>query len=74
MNTTPQRAKIDGSDVLASRHPFRVTVADVIIGQFSNLKLAAETARGLRGANVLDLTAKPPKVVYRDGRVLDEVK
>jgi hypothetical protein len=68
MNTPTPRAKIDD---LPNVHKFRVMRGEDIIGQFSNLKLAAETARARRASVVLDMSAKPPKVVYRDGRLVE---
>jgi hypothetical protein len=62
MNTATQRAKIGGPDLLPTVHPFRVMQGETIIGQFSNVKLAADTAREYRGdAIVVDVSAKPAK-------------
>jgi len=60
------------SDLLSNVHKYRVMVADEIIGQFSNAKLAAHTAHSHRGSLVLDMSLKPPKVVYSDGRLLEK--
>jgi hypothetical protein len=45
---------------------------ETIVGQFSNIKLADQATRELRGAIVLDMSMKPPRVVYKDGKWLDK--
>ena len=67
MSTPPPRAKIDG--LHPGTHKYRVMNVDEIIGQFSNVKLATDKARSHRGSVVLDMSTKPPSVVYRDGRL-----
>jgi hypothetical protein len=45
---------------------------NAIIGQFSNIKLADRTVRERDGAIVLDMSVRPPKVVYKDGKWLEK--
>jgi hypothetical protein len=70
MTTPTQRTKING--LRPSVHKYRVMVADEIIGQFSNIKLATDKARSHRGSVVVDLSTKPPRVAYRDGRLVEK--
>ena len=56
---------------LPSIHRYRVMKGDEIIGQFSNLHLAVDTAYLYRGAAVvLDVSVEPHRVVYKDGHLL----
>jgi hypothetical protein len=41
-----------------------------IIGQFSNIKLAADAAHEYRGAIIVDVSRTPNEVVYRTARFL----
>ena len=56
---------------LPTIHRYRVMKGDTIIGQFSNLRLAMDTAHRYRGA-VLDVSVTPHRVVYKDGKLLEE--
>jgi hypothetical protein len=60
-----------GQDLPLSVFKYRVMKGSEIIGQFSNVKTAADTARAHRDAIVLDMSLKPPMVVYRNGTVLE---
>ena len=51
---------------------YRVMHKNAIIGQFSNTKLADRTVRERDGAIVLDMSVRPPKVVYKDGKWLEK--
>ena len=59
-------------DLLSSVHKYRVMNGDQVIGQFSNIRLATRTAGDYRGSLVLDVSVKPPHVVYQDGRLLEK--
>ena len=72
MSTAPPPAKIRYSGLLRSVHKYHVMLGEEIIGQFSNLPLATDTAHAHRGSLVLDLSTKPPKVVYRGGRLVEK--
>ena len=52
------------SDLGPNQHKYRVMVGRAIIGDFSDLKLATDTAFEYRGSVVLDMSVKPPLVVY----------
>ena len=52
---------------------YRVMVGGDIIGDFSDLKLATATAFEHSGSVVLDMSVKPPLVVYGEyGRAMRE--
>ena len=54
---------------------YRVMHGEEIIGQFSSLDLAIETAREHRSIPVvLDISVDPPCVVFRDGKRIEEAK
>lgn len=65
------RIPVDRADRLPTLHKYRVMKGDTIIGQFSNLPLAAETAYFHRGCVVLDASVEPYRVVYKDGRLVE---
>jgi hypothetical protein len=71
MSTATQRAKIDGPDLVPTRHPFRVMQGETVIGQFSNVRLATDTAREHLGSVVLDVSGNSPVVVFRDGKLVE---
>jgi hypothetical protein len=50
---------------------YRVMHREAIIGQFSNRNLAEQLTRSRAGAVVLDMSVKPPRVVYQDGKWLE---
>ena len=66
------RIPVDRADRLPTLHKYRVMKGDTIIGQFSNLPLAAETAYFRHDCVVLDVSVEPYRVVYRDGRLVEE--
>jgi hypothetical protein len=53
-------------DLSPNLFKFRVMLGEEIIGTFSNAKAAGDSAHLRRGAIVLDMSTKPPKVVYKD--------
>jgi hypothetical protein len=65
------RDKLRYSGLHPSLHKYRVMKGDQIIGQFSNIKLAADTAHRHRGAVVLDVSVVPNLTVYRDGGLVE---
>lgn len=70
MKTSATAAR-SGKDLHPNVHRYRVMEGETIIGQFSNIELATETAHRYRGnALVLDISAKPHLMVYEDGRLL----
>ena len=51
---------------------YRVMKGEEILGQFSSLDLAIETARQHRGIPVvLDVSVQPPLIIYRRGQLLE---
>ena len=58
-------------DLSPTLHKYRVMKDDQIIGQFSNIKLAARAARQHPGSVVVDVSVVPNVIVYRDGRLLE---
>ena len=65
------RTPVPRADRLPSLHKYRVMKGATIIGQFSNLALAAESANFHRGCVVLDVSVEPHRVVYKDGRLVE---
>jgi hypothetical protein len=65
------RDKFHCSGLHPELHKFRVMTGEKIIGQFSNIKLAANTANRHRGSIVVDVSVVPNVTVYRDGRLLE---
>jgi hypothetical protein len=47
-------------------------LGEEIVGQFSNAKLAGDSAYLRRGAIVLDTSMQPHRVVYQDGKGLEK--
>jgi hypothetical protein len=47
-------------------------LGDQIVGKFSNVKLAGNTAYLRRGAVVVDMSMKPPTVIYSDRKWIGE--
>ena len=68
--SAPAGTPVPRVDRLPTLHKFRVMKGDTIIGQFSNLALAAETAYFHRGCVVLDVSVEPHQVVYKDGKLV----
>ncbi len=68
---TSATATRSGKDLHPNVHRYRVMEGETIIGQFSNIELATDTAHRYRGtAVVLDISVKPHLVVHKDGRSL----
>lgn len=62
------------ADLRSSLHKYRIMLAQEIIGQVSNIQLAVDSSRSHRGSVVIDLSTKPPSVVYKDGRLTEKPK
>jgi hypothetical protein len=61
----------DSQQLDLTKQRYRVMVGEEIIGQFSNAKLAGDSAHFRRGAVVLDTSMQPHRVVYRDRKWLE---
>jgi hypothetical protein len=68
--TTTQRAKVPALSPTVFK--YRVMLGDQIVGKFSNVKLAGNTAYLRRGAVVVDMSMKPPTVIYSDRKWIGE--
>jgi hypothetical protein len=67
----PQRGRIHYSGLHPSLHKYRIMKGDQIVGQFSNIKLATDTADRYRNCVVVDVSVVPNVTIYRDGRLLE---
>lgn len=69
--SAPASNPVPRADRLPSLQKYRVMKGNTIIGQFSNLPLAVETADFHRGCTVSDVSVEPHRVVYKDGKLLE---
>lgn len=55
---------------------YRVMLGEEIIGQFSNqaLAMAEAAARGRGNSVVLDVSVRPPRIVFQNGRWIGEAE
>jgi len=58
-------------DLSPNLFKFRVMQGDEIVGTFSNAKAAGDSEYLRRGAIVLNMSTKPPKVVYQDRKWIE---
>jgi len=67
---TSATATRSGKDLHPNVHRYCVMEGETIIGQFSNIELATDTAHRYRGnALVMDISVKPHLMAYKDGRL-----